>query len=240
MIDEQQEKRVLQWGGLAGMLGSIIFIFVFVIVGVFVGSDPVELAGWVERFPDIRAARTAENSLYLLVLIVWVPHFLALYIALRKTSLAPALFGTVLSILGLVVLAAGALPHAATVPLADLYHAPGATAADQAALTLMWQATWGIFDALLIVGLVFLPIGLTLLGVAMLESPAFGRGFGWMTVIIGVFGIAAAVVLLIVIDSPIAAISVFGLIIFHLVVGRKVYTLSHTSEERTSDYAFSR
>ena len=36
--------------------------------------------------------------------------------ALRRTSPTPALFGTVLSILGLVVLAAGALPHVATGP----------------------------------------------------------------------------------------------------------------------------
>src|SRR5688572_22366000 len=106
----EQEKSVLRWGGLAGILGAIIFILVFVIVIVFVGSDFAEPAGWVKRFPDIRAARTVENSLYLVTLILWVPHFLALYHALRGTSLAPALFGSVLGILGLVVLAAEALP----------------------------------------------------------------------------------------------------------------------------------
>jgi len=62
------------------------------------------------RFPDIRAARTVENSLYLGVLLLWVIHCLALYRGLRRTSPTPALFGTALSILGLVVLAAGALP----------------------------------------------------------------------------------------------------------------------------------
>ena len=49
----EQEKSVLRWGGLAGILGSILFILVFVIVAVFVG-DP----GGVERFPEIRTART--------------------------------------------------------------------------------------------------------------------------------------------------------------------------------------
>src|SRR5262245_54580095 len=117
----EQEKSVLRWGGLAGMLGGILFILVFVIVAVFVG-DP----GGIERFPDIRAARTVENSLYLVTLILWVPHFLALYRALRRTSLTPALFGSALGILGLGVLAAGALPHVATVPLSDLYHGSGA------------------------------------------------------------------------------------------------------------------
>ncbi|MEE9173113.1 MAG: hypothetical protein V3U41_09470 [candidate division NC10 bacterium] len=42
------------------------------------------------------------NSPYLVALILEVTLFLALYRALRGTSLAPALFGSVLGILGLV------------------------------------------------------------------------------------------------------------------------------------------
>ena len=219
-----EDKSVLQWGGLAGILGSIIFILVFVIVAVFVG-DP----GGIERFPDIRAARTIENSLYLVTLILWVPHFLALYRALRGTSLAPALFGSVLGILGLGVLAAGALPHVATVPLSDLYQGSGATPADQAALILIWQATWGIFDALLFTGLAIVAAGLLALGVAMLGNPAFGKGFGWLSVILGGFGIVAAVVVLVDPASPIAVVGIFALIIFHLVLGWKVYRLSRVA-----------
>src|SRR5918993_2820690 len=123
----EEEKSVLRWGGLAGILGSIIFIVVFVIVIVFVGADPAQPEGEVMRYPDIRAARTLEDGLYLLVLILWVLHFLALYRALRGSSLAPALFGNVIGIVGLGVLAAGALPHVATAAISDLYHAPGAT-----------------------------------------------------------------------------------------------------------------
>jgi len=222
----EQEKSVLRWGGLAGILGAIIFILVFVIVIVFVGPDLTELEGWITRFPDIRAARTVENSLYLLTLILWTTHFLALYRALRGKSLAPALFGSVLSILGLVVLAAGALPHVATAPISDLYHAPGATPEDQATLVLLWQATQGIFDALLIVGLTLLPIGLIALGVAMLGAPTFGKGFGRMSVVLGVAGVVAAIVLLVDPPSPIAVVGVLALIVFHLVIGWKVYSLS--------------
>jgi hypothetical protein len=117
-IDE--EKSVLRWGGLAGILGGIVFVLVFVVVIAFVGPDPAEPEGRVMRFPDIRAARTVEDSLYLVVLILWVTHFLALYRALRGTSLAPALFGSVLGIVGLGVLAAGALPHVATAPISTM------------------------------------------------------------------------------------------------------------------------
>jgi hypothetical protein len=221
-----QEKSVLQWGGLAGILGGIIFILVFVIVIVFVGADLAELEGWVMRFPNIRAARTAENSLYLVTLILWVTHFLALYRALRRTSLAPALFGSFLGILGLVVLAVGALPHVAQARISDLYHAPGATPEDQATLVLLWQATQGIFDVSLIVGLTILPIGLIALGVAMLGASAFGKGFGRVSVVLGVAGVVAASVLLVDPHSPIAVVGIFALIIFHLVIGWKVYSLS--------------
>jgi len=167
-----EEKGVLRWGGLAGILGGIIFIAVFVVVIVLVGPDPAQPEGEIMRFPNIRAARTVEDSLYLAVLILWIAHFLALYRALRGASLAPAIFGSVIGIVGLGVLAAGALPHVATAPISDLYHAPGATPEDQATLVLMWQATQGIFDALFGVGLLLVPIGL----VAPRDGHARGTG----------------------------------------------------------------
>jgi hypothetical protein len=170
-----QEKRVLRGGGLAGIVGGILLVAVFVIVGVFVGPDPAEPEGLVMRFPDVRAAHTVEEVLYLGVLALWAIHFLALYRALRATSLAPALFGSALGIMGLVVLAAGALPQVARTPISDLYHAPGATPEDQATLVLMWQATQGIFDALFGVGLLLVPIGFIALGVAMLGPRPLAR-----------------------------------------------------------------
>ena len=116
----------------------------------------------------------------------------------------------------------------ATDPIADLYHAPGATAGDQATLVFLWQATMGILEMLLVTGLFILPIGLIALGVAMLGSPAFGKGFGGVSVALGVVGGVAAVVLLVDPASPIVAVGVFALIIFHLVLGWKVYSLSRS------------
>jgi hypothetical protein len=225
MIDLQkmaQEKSVLQWGGLAGVLGGIIFILVFVIVGVFAGMGPVD----VMRFPDIRTALIVGDSLYLVVLILWVIHFLALYRALRETSLAPALFGSVLGILGLVVLAVDSLHGPWQKPIADLYHAPGATPEAQATLVLLWQATQGIFNSFLVTGLVLLPIGVTALGVGMFKAPAFGKGFGALSVVLGVVGVVVASVLLVDPPSPVAVVVMLALIVFHLVLGWKVYSLS--------------
>lgn len=126
--------------------------------------------------------------------------------------------------MGLTVLAAGAFLYVAKVPIANLYHAPGATTEDQTTLVLMWEATQGIFDAFLIVGLIILPIALIALGIAMLASPAFGKGLGGMSVGLGVLGVVAAVVLLIDPLSLIAVVDVFALIVFNLVIGWKVYS----------------
>jgi len=152
-----------------------------------------------------------------------------LYRALRKTSLAPALFGSVLGLVGLVVMAVSTTPHVAHAPLSDLYHAPGATPADQATLALLWQATQGIFDAMLYVGFVVVPIGLITLGVAMLGAPAFGKGFGGLSVVLGVVGLVAAVLQLVDPSSMIGAGSYFACLIFYLVMGWKVYSLSRAS-----------
>ena len=223
------EKSVLRWGGLAGMLGGILFILTWVVVGAGpVGmEEPADLAGWVSRFPDIRAARIVENGLYLVGLILGVILFLALYRALRGTSLAPALFGTGLAFLGFAVLAAGALPNVAFAPIADLYHAPGATPGEQTALIPLWQATQGIFYETDTVGFLLLMIGLIVLGVGMFRAPTFGKGFGGVSVVIGVVGIVAIYVVG-VSSLSFAAVVILTNVIYPLLFGWKVYRLSRT------------
>jgi hypothetical protein len=227
----EQEKSVLRWGGLAGMLGGILFILTWVVLlaGPVGLEDPADLAGWVTRFPDIRGARILENGIYLVALILEVTLFLALYRALRRTSLTPALFGSVLGIMGLTVMMVSTTPHVAHAPLSDLYHAPGATPVDQATLALLWQAIKGIFDAMLYVGFFIVPIGLITLGVAMLGSPTFGKGFGWMSVVLGVVGLVAAILQLVDTSSMSGAGSYFASLIFYFVLGWKVYSLSRAS-----------
>jgi len=219
------EQSLLRWGGLAGILGGIFFVLTFAVVIGFALPDPADPKA-LARFPDIRAARTLENSLYLVAVILWVALFLALYRALRQTSLAPALFGSFLGIAGLVVLAAGALPHVASATISDLYHAPGATAEDKATLVLIWQATQGIFEALLTAGIVLVTTAVIALGVAMLSAPAFGKGLGWASVVLGVVGVVAGSFDLVDPPSPIAAGAFLALMVFQLALGWKAYRLS--------------
>jgi len=224
-----EDSSVARWGGLAGIGGSVLFVVVFAIVTIFAGPEPAGPAGPISRFPEIRAARTVENGLYLAVLALWVPLALALFHSLRRTRPASALFGSALNIFGLAVLAAGAIPHVVTSRLSDLYHADGATPNEQATLVLLWQANQGMFDALLLVGLLVMPVGVILLGLAMRRDPAFGKVAGNVSVALGVVGLAAATVVLVDPLSAVAALGVFALIGFHLVAGWKTYRLSTTA-----------
>jgi hypothetical protein len=214
----EQEKSVLRWGGLAGILGGILFILSMVFAEVLMPPDPSNLTELVARFPDIHMIRVAENGLYLLALIFGVPLCLALFLALRKTSLAPALFGSALGIVGLIAMVVSATPHVAHSPLSELYHTTGATPEAQATLGLIWQATWGVFNASLYVGFFVGMIGFTLLGVAMFGSPTFSKGLGWMSVILGVAGLVAAVLQMIDPASIVGVVSFFAYIIFYFVL----------------------
>ena len=150
---------------------------------------------------------------------------------LRNQLPRPALFGAVLSIVGLVLLAAGALPHVATAPLSELYHAAGASPQDQTTLLLVWHGIHAMFHALLVTGLVILPMGLIAFGEAMLGAPDFGTPFGRTTMGLGVAGFAAGATL-VVQDSAMAAVGVFALIGFHLILGRKTLKLATAPQFR--------
>ena len=222
----EQEKSVLRWGGLAGILGGIILILSMVVVVGFVPADPPTFSELVARFPNVQMIRVAENVLYLLGLVSGIPLFLAMFLSLRKTSLAPALFGSALSIVGLIAMIAFATPHVAHSPLSEIYHTPGTTLEAQETLGLIWKAIWGVTDTPLYVGFFVGMLGITLLGVAMFRSPDFGKGLRWVSVVLGAVGFLAALLQLIDTASDIGALSFIIYIVFYFVLGRKIYSLS--------------
>ena len=227
----EEEKSVLRWGGLAGILGVIFFFLTIVIAATTLLPLVDDPEGVVMTFPDLRAALTLVEGLYVVGLILWVTLFLALYQALRGTNLTPALFGSAVGFVGLVVLAAGGLTVVAFAPISELYHAPGATSEEQATLVLLWQATQGIFNELDTVGLLLMTISFIVFGVAMLGAPAFGKGFGGASVVIGVVGVAGISFIAVDSLSSIALVggflgAILSLVIFPLLLGWKVYSLS--------------
>lgn len=223
------DRSIFRWGGLAGIGGSILLVVVFAIVAIFAGAEPAGPAGPIGRFPQIRAERTVENGLYLAVLVLWMPLALALLHRLRRVHPASALFGSAFNLVGLTVLAAGAIPHVVTSQLSDRYHADGATPDERATLVLLWQANQGLFDALLLVGLLVLAVGVILLGIAMRSDPAFGKTVASTSVAFGVVALTGATVMLIEPQSSAAALAVFAFLGFHFVAGWKTHRLSTTT-----------
>ena len=219
------EKSVLRWGGLAGMMVPIFFILTAVILLALVPQEPSDPEGLVMRFPEDRAAIAVGEGFYLVAVILLVTLFLALYRALRGTSVAPDLFGSGLGLVGLVVLAVGALPNIAFNPISDLYHAPGATPEEQATLVLMWQSIQGIFNETDMVGFILMAIGFIVLGVAMLGSPAFGKRFGVVSMVLGV-AVAVGMSILGVESDSVIPFVLIAFMVFPLIFGWKLFSLS--------------
>jgi hypothetical protein len=177
------------------------------------------------RYPSVRAANAVPETFGLVNVIVSVPFYLALYHALRGASLAPALWGTGLGLLGAAVYAVQGVPRVAFGTISDLYHAPGATPQDQATLALIWQTTEGIFMELDTAAITFQSAGSIVLGIAMIRNPAFGRRLGGITIVLSLASLAG--LYLLGLDSILfVPLGLFGYIVVPLLLGWKLYSLS--------------
>jgi hypothetical protein len=221
-----QEKSVLRWGGLSGIVGAIVFLISIVYQVAFVGTNTTAAgAGPVMRFPGVQTQIIVGQTLFLVGVLLFVPLFIALYRSLRASSLAPALFGGLLSFLGLAVLAVESEPNVAMAQISAQYHAVGATAAQQATAVQIWQSTQAMFNQFDTCAYIFLSVGFIILGVAMLRAVPFGRALAAISVVFGVAGLFALASFAV--DS--AAFSPFALItfaVFPLLFGWKVFQMS--------------
>lgn len=224
----KNEKYFLKWGGFAGVLAVIVFIIGMPLYYSLLPLTPEGLMA----FPDDRAALATSTILSMATAFLSVTFVLVLYRVLRENSLALALSGSVLSLIGYVVTALGdASTFLAFAPLSDIYHASTATLEAQATVVLLWQATMGLTNTFFFVGSLFMMMGFIVLGVAMLRSPAFGRRFGGISIVLGVIGVLGVVASLFV-PGPegiqIMGIAVFANLIFLPLFGWNVYRLSRT------------
>jgi hypothetical protein len=222
----ESEQRVLRLGGLAGILAFMVWIVELPLFG-FV--DPFAPEG-LTRFTDVRAALGMSTILMMTIAILSIALVLALYRALRGTDLALAIFGTVLGVTGYIVTALGdASTFFAFAPISDLDQAPAATPGTQATVGLLWQATQGLTHTFFFVGSLFMVMCFIVFGVAMLGAPAFGRRFGWASMVLGVIGLIGVVASLFVAGdsgAQLMGIAAFANIVFLPLFGWKVYRLS--------------
>jgi len=227
----ENEKSIMRWGGLAGILAFIVWIVEMPLYG-FV--DPFTPEGLM-RFTDVRAALGMSTILMMTIAFLSVALVLALYRALRGANLAFALFGSVLGVIGYIVTALGdASTFFAFAPLSDLYHAPAATPEAQATVVLLWQTTMGLTSTFFFVGGLFMMMGFITLGVAMLGPTAFGKRFGWVSIALGVVGVVGVIASLFVpglMGIQLMGFAVFANLIFLPLFGFKVYRLSRATKK---------
>lgn len=221
-----QDTSVLKWGGWIGILGGVFMIISMIVAMVFVPADPPTYSELVARFPDVLPLRVAENVFYLIGLVSGIPLALSVFWSLRKSSLAPALFGTALVSTGLISMIVMATPHVAHSRISDLYQMSGTTPAAQETLGLMWQATWGITDIPLYVGFFVGTLGFILIGIATFGSPEYGKILRWVCVALGTLGFAAATLQFIFPSADYGAVSFLTYIILYFVLGVKICRLA--------------
>ena len=107
--------------------------------------------------------------------------------------------------------------HISTAPLSDLYET--AEAGEQAAIEAAWVGAQSVFDTMLATGVLLVPIGLVLLGLAMRRFPAIASSIMWLTIGIGAVGTVGAVIAILDPGSMFSAISVLGMTVVLLATG---------------------
>ena len=223
-----EEKSFLRFGGIAGILAGIFFIFTIVTLISFGNPTTANATELVRGFPDHRTGLAVGNAFYFLVSVSLVGLLLGLYQGLRRESPVLASFGSLLYVLGLGVTFVEDATQVAFDPISNLYHAAGATAADQATLTLLWQATQGMFNQFDVAATLLLSTGLIVLGVAMFRVSSFGKVFGGLSVAIGAVQIVG-ISFLSTNSAAYAPVALLAFLVFPVVFGWKLYSLSRAA-----------
>lgn len=226
--EELHDPQLSRWGGFAGLAGGIVMLGAFLVV-VVLGLPDASDVETLTDFPDIEAGRIAEHFLYLGALMLFAMHVFVLHRLLTNAHAAAALFGTVAAAFGLVIMAASSMLHVATSPLSDLYTSPDTPSEDLPAIEYAWHGAQSVFDTMLATGVLLVPIGIVLLGVAMRSSSAFGARLTMLTIVLGTVGIIGAAIAIVVPGSAFSAAAVLAIVVFHLSVGWRTFTLGNRS-----------
>ncbi|MDH3754259.1 MAG: hypothetical protein OEU32_10350 [Acidimicrobiia bacterium] len=224
--EQDPDRQLYLWGGGAGLAGVTLMVVVAVVVGALGLPDASDVET-LRDFADIESGRIAEHLLYLGALMLFALHVLVLHRLLRTAHPPAALFGTAIAEFGLVMMAASSLLHVATSPLADLYTSPDTPSEDLQSIEYAWHGAQSVFDTMLTTGVLLVPIGIVLLGLAMRSAPAFGPRLTMLAIGLGTVGIVGATIAVVDPGSAFSAASVVAIVAFHLGTGWRTLTLGN-------------
>ena len=123
------------------------------------------------------------------------------------------------------LMATCALLHVSTAPLADLYESQDANPTDQRAIEYSWHAAQSVFDTMLATGVLLVPTGIALFGVAMWTTTSFGRRLAVFSVGLGAVGTLGAAIAIVDPSSDVDAVSVLAMTVLFLSVGWRTLNL---------------
>ncbi len=221
--DPVDRRRLLRGAGVSGVTGSLLALMAFVLVGAL-GLPDTSSTDALLRFPEIQAARTAENLLYLAAVVLWAVQHDLLHRLLRATAPVLSSAARTVGLLGVAALAAGAMLNVATAPMSQAYQQ--VADADRAEAVLAWNAGQAVLDAMLITGALLLPVTITLFGYTL--SRGLSPVLGWSAVAVGSAGLAGAIIAAATPPSAFVAVSILGALAFHLAAGIRCIRLSRS------------
>jgi hypothetical protein len=217
-IQKAQPNDISRSGGLAGIGGAVALFAAFTTYPIFDLPSVDEIQSLTD-YPELATGRILENSLYLAALVLWAVHFVAIGRSARSATGKPSL-APVAGVVGLSVMAAGALIHVTTAELSDRYIDAAGSAGDQADIVLAWDTVQILFNALLVTGVAIVPVAMAALGWSLMRTQVIGRLSGVVALSLGVVAsIGGAAGVIAGPSSPGVAIAVLVMVIFHALVG---------------------
>ncbi len=228
------ERRLLRWGGVAGLAGFALLMGALAVVTALGLPDASDVET-LRDFEAIESGRIAEHFLYLGALMMFILHVVVLHRVLGAGHLAASLFGMVVAASGLVVMAASSLLHVSTSPLARLYTAPDTSPEEKRMIEYAWHGAQSVFDTMLATGVLLVPIGIVLFGIAMRSAPEFGPRLTIFSVVLGGLGTIGGAVAVIDPGSPFSAVSVVAVAVFFLGTGWRTWSLGRADSVDATD-----
>jgi hypothetical protein len=241
-----ENRSVLRWGGLAGLLsaGMTVLSLLTIVASstpLFVPVQPGDPCGpscyvgaSLPDFPANRAALMTHHAFYVLTIMLIAILVVSLYRVLSResSSIAPALSGFAIGLLGLAMLATGGWVSISFAHLSDVYHTSNPQ--DQATLVLVSHAVQAVFNETDVMGGIMLSVGFILFGVAMLRNPSFGKLLGVAGMVLGLVAIGGIAFRSIGQDIPDNPFFIIVVLVLPLILGLKLYMLSRVTRSVTS------
>lgn len=218
---DKGEKRLLQIGGIAGILSGILALL-------FIPVSPPGLGFVTEEnlrlLVQNKTRVVVAVSLEFIGALLLIPLFLALYRSLKEARVGYAMLGSVLGVLGATMSVIAATQEGSTLFLAELYDK--ASGADKQTVFTIAQASSMSGGGFFVTSNLFVAIALIAIGGAMLGSLTFGRRYAWISSIFGIL-LAGGLFLVIGFSSFIGFLFfILAFTVWPILIGLKVYRLS--------------